>query len=58
MMTKYYVPLMKRRKGQAIIVAYVTVYAESREMAYEVVDKTYDDTNLYPGEPNFDEPGL
>lgn len=55
-MRKYYVPLMKTRKGRDVVVGHVVIYAESREMAYEIADKTYDDTNIYPSEPTTEEP--
>lgn len=57
-MVKYYVPLMKYRKNREAIVAYVTIYAESRDMAYEVAEKTYESTNLHPCEPLTEEPTL
>lgn len=57
-MRKYYVPLMKTRKGRDVVAGYVVIYAESRDMAYEIADKTYDDTNIYPSEPTTEEPSV
>ena len=60
-MLKFYVPLCKRRKvrGEKVlaVVGYISLCAESKQMAVELVEKMYaSDTSIYVGCPTVENP--